>query len=176
MVIPYVNLPQMAIAFKKQTRCDFEWLRKIWEDKDVNQCHKAHILQMCLEKYSKFKQLSEGQPITNDHEYVTKVLPRLFEKRYKTNYPSQKQFKIVFGKYRDFCNKVDELTPSLSRKPPSNCEYPWEITDVNKQNPRSYSPCTTTFSVVADPSLAPIYRKILAMIDQDTKALPSPVL
>jgi hypothetical protein len=159
----------MAEAFQKQARCDFEWLRKIWPDDKINQCHKAHILQMCLEKYSKFHLLSQGQTITNDHKCVAKVLPRLFQERYENNYPSQKQFRIVFGKYRDFCNKVDELTPSLSKPNPTNCEYPWETTDIHNENPRSHAPCSTTFPVVSDPSLEPIYRKILAMIDQDTR-------
>jgi hypothetical protein len=170
MMLTYINLPQIAAAYKTQVKHDFAFLRKIFDDKTTNNCHKAHALQMCIEKYAKYHQLNSGSQINKQHNWAIKVIPHLFEQRYSNKYPPS-QFRKIILLVRDFCKEIDLLAPAhygSDKQNPVNCEYPWEVVSIKGTNVRAFAPCIYNFRIFQN-DLMSITKKLLAMIDEDTK-------
>jgi hypothetical protein len=169
-MLQYLDLPQMAIAFKKQVKCDFEFLKSILKDMNVNPSHRAHLLQMCIEKFAKYYQLKTGFQINKQHNWAEKVIPALFEEKYRNVYSN----KIMYKRLKDvhsICREIDLLAPAhygLAKQNPVNCEYPWEIADINGNNPRAFAPCDYSFSVFNEKH-QPIIKKILVIVEEQIK-------
>jgi hypothetical protein len=167
MNISYVDIAQMATAFKKQVVCDFQLLKRLLTDVETNSSHRAHLLQMCIEKFAKYYQLSMGNQIDKHHNWAERVIPQLFENRYSTIL-TDNSLKKSLKEIRLFCKQIDLLAPAhygTDKQNPTNCEYPWEITDVYGGNPRAFAPCEYHFAIFEDRQ-QPITRKILELIEE----------
>ncbi len=164
----YIDVAQMTEAFRKQVTCDYEFLKKLFMDKTINPSHRAHLFQMCLEKFAKYTQLKLGNQINKQHNWVSKILPHLFEKKYGNAY-SANSLKKVYKDVKSLCREIDLLAPAhygVDKQNPVNCEYPWEIADVNGKNPRAFVPCEYKFAIFSE-NYQPIIKEILVMIESE---------
>jgi hypothetical protein len=68
---------------------------------------------------------------------------------------------------RSYCKDIDLLTPThygIDKQNLSNCNYPGEVTDVNRNNPRAFAPCEHIFRIFDDKYLT-VTTKVLAIIE-----------
>ena len=62
-MIVYIDVAQMAEAFREQVIHDYEFVKNPFMDKTINPSHRAHLFQMYLEKFAKYTQLKLGNQI-----------------------------------------------------------------------------------------------------------------
>jgi hypothetical protein len=120
-------------AFATQAYSDLEVHEKLCACKPpVPVCHRAHYLQMHLEKICKAylwgqSLISNGLPeFHRNHNVIAKTMPiiaRQYWRMIGEGRPSQR----VIGEIRSICREIDLLAPAVDDdgRRPDNCEYPW---------------------------------------------------
>ncbi len=78
---------------------------------------------------------------------------------------------IKIRNVRSFCKQIDLLAPAhygVDKQNLTNCEYPWEVTDVNGQNPRAYAPCEYNFEIFKDEYMT-LTPRVLEIVEREIK-------